>query len=103
LPQLPRRPHCLPRLRQGGQVVNPGHLRRRLLDPETTKNPNAFKPSVQAVVKALSALDPEFGKTPKQRGEREKQYLVSFPFDLAIDITGMSAGASLFMQSRIVR
>ena len=55
------------------------------------------------MVKALSALDPEFGKTPKQRGEREKQYLVSFPFDLAIDITGMSAGASLFMQSRIVR
>lgn len=59
-------------------------LRRRLLDPETTKDPNTFRPSVQAVVKALTALDPEFAKTPKQREEREKEYLASFPFDPAM-------------------
>jgi hypothetical protein len=56
-------------------------LCRRLLDPETTNDPDTFKPSVQEVVRALSALDPEFAKTPKQRDEREKQYLASFPFD----------------------
>lgn len=59
-------------------------LRRRLLDPETIKDRDAFKPNVQAVVKALSALDPEFAKTAKQRNDREEQYLKSFPFDPAV-------------------
>lgn len=78
-------------------------LRRRLLDPETTKDPNAFKPNVQAVVKALSALDPEFAKTPKQRDEREKQYLASFPFDPAIMevfYTRWTSGLPLFQRTR---
>ena len=59
-------------------------LRRRLLDPTTTNDPEAFRPNVVAVVKALAATDPEFAKTPKQRDDREKQYLASFPFDPAI-------------------
>jgi hypothetical protein len=78
-------------------------LRRRLLDPETTKDPNAFKPNVQAVVKALSALDPEFAKTPKQRDEREKQYLASFPFDPAmmeVFYTRWTSGLPLFQRTR---
>lgn len=78
-------------------------LRRRLLDPETTKDPNAFKPNVQAVVKALAALDPEFAKTPKQRDEREKQYLASFPFDPAmmeVFYTRWTSGLPLFQRTR---
>ena len=78
-------------------------LRRRLLDPETTKDPDAFKPSVQAVVRALSALDPEFAKTPKQRDEREKQYLASFPFDPAmmeVFYTRWTSGLPLFQRTR---
>lgn len=78
-------------------------LRRRLLDPETTKDPNTFKPSVQAVVKALSALDPEFAKTPKQRDEREKQYLASFPFDPAmmeVFYTRWTSGLPMFQRTR---
>lgn len=78
-------------------------LRRRLLDPETTKDPNAFKPNVQAVVKAISALDPEFAKTPKQRDEREKQYLASFPFDPAmmeVFYTRWTSGLPLFQRTR---
>jgi predicted AAA+ superfamily ATPase len=60
-------------------------LRRRLLDPETTKDTEAFRPNVVAVVKALAGTDPEFAKTAKQRDDREKQYfgalswLPSFP------------------------
>ena len=53
-------------------------LRRRLLDPETTKDPEAFRPSVVAVVKALSALDPEFAKSPGFADQQEKRYLASF-------------------------
>jgi hypothetical protein len=78
-------------------------LRRRLLDPETTKDPDAFKPSVQAVVRALSALDPEFAKTPKQRDEREKQYLASFPFDPAmmeVFYSRWTSGLPLFQRTR---
>ena len=78
-------------------------LRRRLLDPETTKDPNSFKPNVQAVVKAISALDPEFAKTPKQRDEREKQYLASFPFDPAmmeVFYTRWTSGLPLFQRTR---
>ena len=78
-------------------------LRRRLLDPAATKDPNLFKPSVQAVVKALSALDPEFAKTPKQRDEREKQYLASFPFDpsmMEVFYTRWTSGLPLFQRTR---
>jgi hypothetical protein len=78
-------------------------LRRRLLDPDTTKDPNTFKPNVQAVVKALAALDPEFAKTPKQRDEREKQYLASFPFDPAmmeVFYTRWTSGLPLFQRTR---
>ena len=78
-------------------------LRRRLLDPETTKDPSAFKPNVQAVVKALSALDPEFAKNPKQRDDREKQYLASYPFDPALmDVfyTRWTSGLPLFQRTR---
>jgi hypothetical protein len=58
---------------------------------------------VQAVVKALSALDPEFAKTPKQRDEREKQYLVSFPFDPAmmeVFYTRWTSGLPMFQRTR---
>jgi hypothetical protein len=78
-------------------------LRRRLLDPETTSDPDAFKPNVQAVVKALAALDPEFAKTSKQRDEREKHYLASFPFDPAMmDVfyTRWTSGLPLFQRTR---
>ncbi len=78
-------------------------LRRRLLEPDTTKDPDAYKPNVQAVVKAISALDPEFAKTPKQRDEREKQYLASFPFDPAmmeVFYTRWTSGLPLFQRTR---
>ena len=78
-------------------------LRRRLLDPDTTKDPNTFKPNVQAVVKALASLDTEFAKTPKQRDEREKQYLASFPFDPAmmeVFYTRWTSGLPLFQRTR---
>ena len=78
-------------------------LRRRLLDPDTTKDPNIFKPNVQAVVKALASLDTEFAKTPKQRDEREKQYLASFPFDPAmmeVFYTRWTSGLPLFQRTR---
>jgi hypothetical protein len=78
-------------------------LRRRLLDPETTKDPEAFRPNVVAVVKALAATDPEFAKTAKQRDDREKQYLASFPFDPALmDVfyTKWTSGLPLFQRTR---
>ena len=56
-------------------------LRRRLLDPETIANTEAFRPNVVAVVRALTALDPEFAKSPALRDQQEKRYLASFPFD----------------------
>jgi hypothetical protein len=78
-------------------------LRRRLLDPDTTKDPEAFRPNVVAVVNALRATDPEFAKTPKQRDDREKQYLASFPFDPAMmDVfyTKWTSGLPLFQRTR---
>jgi hypothetical protein len=78
-------------------------LRRRLLDPETTKDPEAFRPNVVAVVKAIAATDPEFAKTTKQRDEREKQYLASFPFDPAmmeVFYTKWTSGLPLFQRTR---
>ena len=78
-------------------------LRRRLLDPETTKDPEAFRPNVVAVVKAIAATDPEFAKTAKQRDDREKQYLASFPFDPAMmDVfyTKWTSGLPLFQRTR---
>jgi hypothetical protein len=59
-------------------------LRRRLLDPETVQNKEAFRANVVAAVRALVGLDPEFAKTPAQRAEKEKQYLDAFPFDPAL-------------------
>jgi hypothetical protein len=59
-------------------------LRRRLLDPETVQNKEAFRANVVAAVRALVRLDPEFAKTPAQRAEKEKQYLDAFPFDPAL-------------------
>lgn len=78
-------------------------LRRRLLDPDTTKDPEAFRPNVVAVVKALAATDPEFAKTAKQRDDREKQYLASFPFDPAmmdVFFTKWTSGLPLFQRTR---
>src|SRR5271166_2266295 len=78
-------------------------LRRRLLDPETTKDPEAFRPNVVAVVKAIAATDPEFAKTSKQRDDREKQYLASFPFDPAmmeVFYTKWTSGLPLFQRTR---
>ncbi|MBR0752117.1 ATP-binding protein [Bradyrhizobium jicamae] len=78
-------------------------LRRRLLDPDTIKDQEAFRPNVVAVVKALSATDPEFAKTAKQRDDREKQYLASFPFDPAmmeIFYTKWTSGLPLFQRTR---
>jgi Protein of unknown function (DUF499) len=78
-------------------------LRRRLLDPDTCKDPEAFRPNVVAVVKALAATDPEFAKTAKQRDDREKQYLASFPFDPAMmDVfyTKWTSGLPLFQRTR---
>lgn len=78
-------------------------LRRRLLDPDTIKDQEAFRPNVVAVVKALSATDPEFAKTAKQRDDREKQYLASFPFDPAMmDVfyTKWTSGLPLFQRTR---
>ncbi len=78
-------------------------LRRRLLDPETTKDPEAFRPSVVAVVKALSALDPEFAKSPALRDQQEKRYLASFPFDpslMDVFYTKWTSGLPLFQRTR---
>ena len=78
-------------------------LRRRLLDPDTIKDQEAFRPNVVAVVKALSATDPEFAKTAKQRDDREKQYLASFPFDPAmmeVFYTKWTSGLPLFQRTR---
>ncbi|MDB5610682.1 MAG: hypothetical protein JWP25_7582 [Bradyrhizobium sp.] len=78
-------------------------LRRRLLDPETTKDPEVFRPNVVAVVKALAATDPEFAKTPKQRDDKEKQYLASFPFDPAVMevfYSKWTSGLPLFQRTR---
>jgi hypothetical protein len=78
-------------------------LRRRLLDPDTIKDPEAFRPNVVAVVKALAATDPEFAKTAKQRDDREKQYLASFPFDPAmmeVFYTKWTSGLPLFQRTR---
>jgi hypothetical protein len=79
-------------------------LRRRLLDPETTKDIEAFRPNVVAVVKALSTKDnPDFAKTPAQRDVREKQYLASFPFDPALmDVfyVKWTSGLPLFQRTR---
>ena len=77
-------------------------LRRRLLDPETTKDPEAFRPSVVAVVKALSALDPEFAKSPALRDQQEKRYLASFPFDpslMDVFYTKWTSGLPLFQRT----
>src|SRR5579859_6907115 len=78
-------------------------LRRRLLDPDTIRDQEAFRPNVVAVVKALSATDPEFAKTAKQRDDREKQYLASFPFDPAmmeVFYTKWTSGLPLFQRTR---
>lgn len=79
-------------------------LRRRLLDPETTKDVEAFRPNVVSVVKALATKDnPDFAKTPAQRDQREKQYLASFPFDPALmDVfyTKWTSGLPLFQRTR---
>jgi hypothetical protein len=79
-------------------------LRRRLLDPETTKDLDAFRPNVLSVVKALATKDnPDFAKTAAQRDQREKQYLASFPFDPALmDVfyTKWTSGLPLFQRTR---
>ncbi|MDG2570814.1 DUF499 domain-containing protein, partial [Vibrio parahaemolyticus] len=78
-------------------------LRRRLLDPETTKDPEAFRPNVVAVVKALSSLDPEFARTTEKRDERERKYLASFPFDpglMDVFYTKWTSGLPLFQRTR---
>ncbi|UPJ59725.1 DUF499 domain-containing protein [Bradyrhizobium sp. 192] len=78
-------------------------LRRRLLDPDTIRDQEAFRPNVVAMVKALSAIDPEFAKTAKQRDDREKQYLASFPFDPAmmeVFYTKWTSGLPLFQRTR---
>ena len=78
-------------------------LRRRLLDPETTKDPEAFRPSVVAVVRALAALDPEFARSPAQREQQEKRYLASFPFDpslMDVFYTKWTSDLPLFQRTR---
>ena len=78
-------------------------LRRRLLDPETVKNKEAFRANVVAVVKALSGLDPDFAKTPAQRTEKEKAFLEAFPFDPALmDVfySKWTSGLPLFQRTR---
>jgi hypothetical protein len=55
------------------------------------------------VVKAIAATDPEFAKTTKQRDDRERQYLASFPFDPAMmDVfyTKWTSGLPLFQRTR---
>lgn len=78
-------------------------LRRRLLDPQSTRDPEAYRPNVVAVVKALASVDPEFAKTTAKRDERERQYLASFPFDPALmDVfyTKWTSGLPLFQRTR---
>ncbi len=79
-------------------------LRRRLLDPETTKDPEMFRANVVAVVKALATKDnPDFARTPAQRTQREAEYLKSYPFDPALmDVfyTKWTSGLPLFQRTR---
>jgi len=78
-------------------------LRRRLLDPVTMQNKEAFRANVVAAVRALAGLDPEFAKTPAQRAEKEKQYLDAFPFDPALmDVfySKWTSGLPLFQRTR---
>lgn len=78
-------------------------LRRRLLDPEATKDSEAFRPNVLSVVRALANLDPEFASTNEKRSERERAYLNSFPFDPALmDVfcTKWTSGLPLFQRTR---
>jgi hypothetical protein len=78
-------------------------LRRRLLDPETMQNKEAFRANVVAAVRALVGLDPELAKTPAQRAEKEKQYLDAFPFDptlMDVFYTKWTSGLPLFQRTR---
>ena len=78
-------------------------LRRRLLDPETVKDKEAFRPNVVAAVKALVSLDPDFAKTPAQRAEKERAFLEAFPFDPALmDVfySKWTSGLPLFQRTR---
>ncbi len=79
-------------------------LRRRLLDPVSTKDQEDFRASVVASVKALGTLNPaEYAKTPELRDRREQQYLASFPFDPALmDVfyTKWTSGLPLFQRTR---
>jgi hypothetical protein len=78
-------------------------LRRRLLDPDTVQNKEAFRANVVAAVRALAALDPDFAKTPAQRAEKEKAYLEAFPFDPALmDVfySKWTSGLPLFQRTR---
>ena len=52
-------------------------LRRRFFEPESIRDPAAFRPHVAKAVGALAALDEE---TRKQRGPAEERYLASYPF-----------------------
>ena len=78
-------------------------LRRRLLDPDTVKDKEAFRASTVAAVKALVALDADYAKTPAQRAEKEKAFLDAFPFDPALmDVFYIkwTSGLPLFQRTR---
>ena len=78
-------------------------LRRRLLDPDTVKDKQAFRANAVAAVRALVSLDPDYAKTSAQRTEREKAFLDAFPFDPALmDVfySKWTSGLPLFQRTR---
>ena len=78
-------------------------LRRRLLDPDTVKDKEAFRANAVAAVKALASLDPDYAKTSALRAEKERMFLDAFPFDPALmDVfySKWTSGLPLFQRTR---
>ena len=78
-------------------------LRRRLLDPDTVKDKEAFRANAVAAVRALASLDLDYAKTAALRAEKERMFLDAFPFDPALmDVfySKWTSGLPLFQRTR---
>ncbi|MFL7900677.1 DUF499 domain-containing protein [Azospirillum argentinense] len=75
-------------------------LRRRLFDPGSVTDREAFRPQVAAVVKAIASLDPGFAKEQKAK---EAAFFESFPFHPDVTevlYTKWTNGLPLFQRTR---